>query len=62
MPLHGINDNILIPHLFYSGVYQYEAKKRNLYKDKNIVLGLKQTKKTDKTVVKFSLSTLSKIK
>ena len=62
MPLHGINDNILIPHLFYSGAYQYEAKKRNLYKDKNIVLGLKQTKKTDKTVVKFSLSTLSKIK
>ena len=26
MPLHGINDNILVPNLSYLGVYQYEAK------------------------------------
>ena len=26
MPLHGINDNVLFYHPYYSGVYQYEAK------------------------------------
>ena len=26
MLLHGINDNILIYHLSYSGAYQYKAK------------------------------------
>ena len=26
MLLRGINDNILIPHLYYLGVYQYEEK------------------------------------
>ena len=29
MFLHGINNNILIYHPAYSGVYQYEAKKYN---------------------------------
>ena len=28
MPLNDINDNILITHLSYSGVYQDEAKKK----------------------------------
>ena len=31
MILHGINDNILIPHLFYLDVYQ-DFKKWELYK------------------------------
>ena len=26
MLLHGINDNVLIPHSFYSGLYQDEEK------------------------------------
>ena len=39
MLLHGINDNILVPHLYYSGMYQDEAKKWELYKDINILGG-----------------------
>ena len=32
--LHGINDNVLIPNLYYLGVYQDEEKKRYLKRDK----------------------------
>ena len=35
MIFHYINDNILITHLSYSGVYQYEAKKWELFKEIN---------------------------
>ena len=38
--MHGINDNKLIPHLSYLGVYQDEVKTRELYKEINIYLGL----------------------
>ena len=34
MLLHGINDNILITHLSYSGMYQDEANMRALQRDK----------------------------
>ena len=40
MIIHGINDNKLIPHLSYLGVYQNEVKTRELYKEINIYLGL----------------------
>ena len=36
MLLHGIDDTILIPHLYYCGVYPDEAKKFKLYKEINI--------------------------
>ena len=58
MLLHGINDNILIPNLYYLGVYQDEAKILELYKEINIFwVGIKQTK-TDKTAVHVSPTTL----
>ena len=57
MLLHGMNDNILIPHLSYLGVYQDKAKKWELYKEINIhILGWNQEEKTDKTVVHVSPS------
>ena len=53
--LHGINDNILIPHLYYLGVYQDEEKNERLKKDKYVLgVGTKPLK-TDKIVVHFSL-------
>ena len=36
MLLHGINDNILIPHLYYSGVYQDKEKMRAIQRDKHV--------------------------
>ena len=33
MRIHGINDNILIPHPYYLGVYKYEGKMRGLHID-----------------------------
>ena len=58
MLLCGINDNILIPHPSYSGVYQDETKKvRNLSRYK-YVLGVEPNKENWKTVVHFYLSTL----
>ena len=60
--LHDINDHILIPHPYYSGVYQDEAKKQELYKEINIFgVGTKQNK-TDKTVVHVTLSILLMLK
>ena len=37
--LHGINNNIIFPHPYYSSVYQYEAKKIKLYKVINVFWG-----------------------
>ena len=34
MILHGKKDNILIPHLYYSGLYQNEKKMRCIQRDK----------------------------
>ena len=60
MLIQGINDNILIPHLSYLGVFQDEAKKLHLYKEINVFWGLEPNpQKTDKTGVHVSLSTLS---
>ena len=50
MLLCGINDNVIISHPSYLGVYQYEAKMGALQRDRYF-LGWYQTKKTDKTVV-----------
>ena len=58
MILHGIKDNIPITHPSYYCVYQDKAKQWELYKEINTVLGWNQTKKTDKTVVHVSTSTL----
>ena len=58
MLLHGKNDNIIIPMLSYLGVYQYEAKKWEIYKDIILFLGWNQTKKTDKKVVHVSPTSL----
>ena len=54
--LRDINDNIIIPHLYYSSVYQYEAKMRALTRDKYF-LGRNQNKRNDKREVHISLST-----
>ena len=48
--LHAINDDILIPHLSYSGVYQYEPK-NEISTKRSYFWGWNETKKTDKTVV-----------
>ena len=57
MLLHVINDNILISHLPYSGVYQYEAK--NESSTKRLYFGLEPDQKnTDKPVVHVSPSAL----
>ena len=42
--LHGINDNIIIPHPSYSGVYQDEEKMRSLIRDK-YVFGIEPNQK-----------------
>ena len=55
--LNGINDNIIIPRLYYSGVYQDKAKKELLQKINIFGVGTKP-KKTDKTVVQISPSIL----
>ena len=56
--LHGINDNIMIPHPSYSGVYQDKAKKtRSLQRDE-YSFGSETNKKTDKRAVHVSLSRL----
>ena len=49
MILQDINDNILIYHSSYSGVYQENLKMRALPRDS--FLGWNQTKKTDETVL-----------
>ena len=55
----GINDNILIPRLPYSGLYQDAAKIRALQREQN-ALGLESNHKQNwKTVVQFSPSMLS---
>ena len=55
MLLHDINDNILITHLSYLGVYQDKAKKWDLYKEM-IYFGLEPNPpKTDKTVMHVTL-------
>ena len=55
MLLHGINYNILIPHLSYSGLYQDEAEKLDIYKEINIFFGLESNPKNEKMVVQISL-------
>ena len=55
--LHGINDNIIIPHPYYSGVYEYKAKMRSLQRDK-CFFGLEPNKKNFKMVLRVSPSTL----
>ena len=40
--IRSINDNIIIFHPYYSGVYQDEDIELELYKDINNVLGLEQ--------------------
>ena len=50
MLLHGINDNIVVYHLSYTGVYQDEAKMRALQRDKYFLVW-NQTQKHYKTVV-----------
>ena len=44
MILRGMNDNILIPHPSYLGVYQDKVKMRALQREKYF-LGWNQTKK-----------------
>ena len=57
MLIHGINDNILINHLYYLGVYQDEEK-RDIYKGINNNFMLEpRTQFFDKTLVNVSLST-----
>ena len=58
MLLHGINDNTTIPHLSYSGVYQYEARKKELHKEIIVFWGWNQSQKTDKNAMHVSLSKL----
>ena len=55
--MHGINDNKLIPHLSYLGVYQDEVKTRDLYKEINIYIwGWNQTpQNTDKKMLHVCL-------
>ena len=36
MLIHVKSDNIIIPHPYYSGVYQYESKIGSLQRDKYI--------------------------
>ena len=56
MLLHGINDHILIPNMYFLGVYQ---RKKNLHKDINNVFGLEQIPpKTDKTAMLVYTTTL----
>ena len=56
--LRGITDNIIISHPSYSGVYQDEAK-NEIFIKRYIFLGLEPNqKKTDKTVIHVSLSTV----
>ena len=54
MLLHGINDDILISNPSYSGVYQYETEKLELYKEINIYFRLEPSKKTAETVVQIT--------
>ena len=54
--LHGINDNVIIPHLSYFGVYQNEEMLLYLYKEINNVLGLEPNQKTDIILVHVSPS------
>ena len=56
MLLRGINDNILISCLYYSGVYQYEAKKWDIYKDIKDFLGWNQNQKMKNVVACFSVN------
>ena len=62
MLIHGINDNIRIPHLSYLGVYQYEFNMRALQKDKYLFWVGTKPQKTDKTVVHISTSALGILK
>ena len=58
MLLHGINNNILIPHMYYLGLYQDEAKMIFLQIYKYIFWVWYQIQKNEKMVVHVSLSTL----
>ena len=58
MLLCGINDNILISRPSYLGLYQYEAFKKDFYKEINIFGVGTKPKKNDKTMVHVSLSKL----
>ena len=52
----GINYNILIHHLYYSGVYQYEEK-WDIYKEINILgVGTKLPQKTENIGASFSVN------
>ena len=44
MILHGINDNVLISHSSYSGIYQYVAKNESSTKRETFAWGWNQTK------------------
>ena len=46
MLLYGINNNILISHLSYLGLYHDEPKMRALQRDKYFFLGGNQAKKS----------------
>ena len=58
MLIHGINDNIIIPHPSYLGVFQDEAKNESSNKISMFLGGWNKTKKTDKREVHGSLSTV----
>ena len=58
MLIHGINDNILIPKLSYFGAYQDGLKMRDIQRDHFWGGVGNKPKKTDKTVVHISPSTL----
>ena len=51
MLIHYINNNIQISHPSYSGVYQDEYKKLEIYQEINIFWGWNQNKKTVETAV-----------
>ena len=45
MLLHGMNDDIIIPHPYYWGVYQYEAKTIRALQNDKYIFGLEPKQK-----------------
>ena len=62
MLLLGINDRTVIPLSSYSGVYQDEIKKWELYKEINFLLWLEPNKKLTNGVARLSVNIGNKIK
>ena len=56
MLLHYMNDNILISHPSYLGVYQYEAKNESFTKISIFGVGTKSPEKTGETSVQVTVA------